>query len=250
MARLTRSDARRPHGDGGCLTGERLLEVAERLFARSGFDATSVRRITAGAGCNLAAVNYHFGSKQQLYESVFRRHFATLRHQRVESVERTMAAGADLEAVLVAFGEAFLEPWVRDSEGRVLIELMDREMADPRLPADLFRREIADPVQAILVRAITTAEPSLSASEAGMCALSIIGQLVHIAHRLRRAEGVGRHHWPAARAPEAVAHIARFSACAVHGFAAGNPGDRRNRSTKRQRLLWAPANRQVKRTSP
>ena len=44
-------------------TKSRLLRVAERLFAEHGFDGVSVRQLTAAAGVNLAAVNYHFGSK-------------------------------------------------------------------------------------------------------------------------------------------------------------------------------------------
>jgi hypothetical protein len=54
-------------------TRERILDVAERLFMENGYEATSMRTITSAAEVNLAAVNYHFGSKEALLCEVFRR---------------------------------------------------------------------------------------------------------------------------------------------------------------------------------
>ena len=54
-------------------TQKRILDAAEELFMQHGFEATSMRMLTTAAGVNLAAVNYHFGSKDALIEAVFRR---------------------------------------------------------------------------------------------------------------------------------------------------------------------------------
>ncbi len=54
-------------------TAERILDTAENLFARKGFSETSLRAITSKADVNLAAVNYHFGSKEALIQAVFER---------------------------------------------------------------------------------------------------------------------------------------------------------------------------------
>ena len=59
-------------------TATRIQDVAERLFVEHGFEATSLRMITQQAEVNLAAVNYHFGSKDALFESVFMRRLAPL----------------------------------------------------------------------------------------------------------------------------------------------------------------------------
>jgi AcrR family transcriptional regulator len=59
-------------------TRERILDVAERLFMENGYEATSMRVITSAAEVNLAAVNYHFGSKEALLREVFRRRLAWL----------------------------------------------------------------------------------------------------------------------------------------------------------------------------
>ena len=58
-------------------TKERILDAAERLFADQGIDSTSLRAVTTAAEVNLAAVNYHFGSKHELYAAVLEHAFAT-----------------------------------------------------------------------------------------------------------------------------------------------------------------------------
>src|SRR5512145_2556330 len=60
-------------------TRQRLLDAAEALFARRGLAGTSVREITEAAGANLAAINYHFRSKENLYIEVFLRRMAQMR---------------------------------------------------------------------------------------------------------------------------------------------------------------------------
>ena len=57
-------------GQANFSTRERILGVAETLFARHGFAGASLRQVTATAKVNLAAVNYHFGSKEGLYRQV------------------------------------------------------------------------------------------------------------------------------------------------------------------------------------
>jgi AcrR family transcriptional regulator len=61
-------NATTPADDGD--TAATLLAVARPLFAQLGYDAASVRAITAAAGANLGAITYHFGSKRALYDRV------------------------------------------------------------------------------------------------------------------------------------------------------------------------------------
>ena len=58
-----------------------ILDAAEYLFSQSGFTQTSMREITARAEVNLASVNYHFGSKKNLIQAVFKRYFDELMPQ-------------------------------------------------------------------------------------------------------------------------------------------------------------------------
>ncbi|MCG9682711.1 TetR family transcriptional regulator [Vibrio sp. Isolate23] len=55
-------------------TKEKILDVAEALFAEHGFNDTSLRTITSKAGVNLASVNYHFGDKKTLVRAVLNRY--------------------------------------------------------------------------------------------------------------------------------------------------------------------------------
>src|SRR6201996_8870198 len=91
-------------------TKERILGAAEVLFARHGFDGASLRQLTAAAGVNLAAVNYHFGSKDRLVEEVFRRRLDELNSRRLKALSRISGnPDTTLEDVLSAFIKPALE---------------------------------------------------------------------------------------------------------------------------------------------
>src|SRR5262245_47872957 len=72
---------------GAVETRNRLLDAAEALFMEHGFEATSLRAITAAADANLAAVNYHFGSKEALFEAVLTRRLDPMNQQRVNLLD-------------------------------------------------------------------------------------------------------------------------------------------------------------------
>lgn len=84
-------------------TVERILDAAETLFAEKGFAETSLRQITGKAQVNLAAVNYHFGSKKSLIQAVFARFLDPFCESLVSKLEQRQAAGMPpltLEALL------------------------------------------------------------------------------------------------------------------------------------------------------
>jgi len=89
-------------------TKDRILAAAEELFAHTGVARTSLRAITALARVNLAAVNYHFGSKEGLVEEVYRRRLEPLNRARLANLDRLekRARKPTLEEVL----EAFMSP--------------------------------------------------------------------------------------------------------------------------------------------
>jgi len=85
-------------------TKQRILDSAESLFARYGFAGASLRQVTASANVNLAAVNYHFGSKENLINEVFRRRLDALNEDRSRALEKVLAQPKyTLEDVLAAF---------------------------------------------------------------------------------------------------------------------------------------------------
>ena len=90
-------------------TKNRILDAAEKLFAEKGLDGTSHRDLTNSAGVNLAAVNYHFGSKQAVLAAVFERRIGPINAERMARLEDAERGGdADLDGILRAFlGPAF-----------------------------------------------------------------------------------------------------------------------------------------------
>ncbi len=117
-------------------TKEKILDTAERLFARSGFHSTSLRTITAEAGVNLAAVNYHFGSKNALIEEVFKRRLKELNGERVSRLEKVRAKAVEqkIRPGLEATIRAFIEPTMlllRSEQGACFITIVARAMMDP-----------------------------------------------------------------------------------------------------------------------
>ncbi len=125
-------------GRGGPETRWRILDAAEALFVEHGLEATSMRMITATAGVNLAAVNYHFGSKENLIQEVFRRRLGELNQRRLAALtrieEEARARGARIKPsqVLEAFFEPSLEMATDQSHGgRIFMQLLGRTYTEP-----------------------------------------------------------------------------------------------------------------------
>lgn len=118
-------------------TRTRILDAAEELFMQHGFESTSMRTLTAKAEANLAAVNYHFGSKDALIEAVFRRRLDPMNTNRIAELDRLEkeAGGRPLspEQIIRAFVGASLR-MIEDSKsgGRNFIRLLGRTYTDPQ----------------------------------------------------------------------------------------------------------------------
>ncbi|HEX4085566.1 MAG TPA: TetR/AcrR family transcriptional regulator [Chthoniobacteraceae bacterium] len=98
-----------PHSSP-CGTKTAILDTAERLFAQHGFEATSLRAITAEAGANLGAVNYHFTSKDGLILAVLRRRFQPVNDHRLRLLGALEAAAGGRPLAVEAILEALLRP--------------------------------------------------------------------------------------------------------------------------------------------
>ena len=117
-------------------TKSRILDAAERLFVEHGFEATSLRQLTAAAGVNLAAVNYHFGSKEELFQAVLTRRLDPMNQERIAllaNLERE-SSGKPISCEKVLF--AMLIPALklaRDERrgGKNFLRLLGRAYADP-----------------------------------------------------------------------------------------------------------------------
>jgi AcrR family transcriptional regulator len=126
---------------------DRILNEAEILFAEKGFHAVTVREITRSAKCNLAAVNYHFGNKENLYLEVFKQRWIP-RAKRVRAAfQKTVSAdnGQEIAEIVHALAHAFLKGPLTDDERLRHAQLMIREMAMPTLARDRLIEEVIQP---------------------------------------------------------------------------------------------------------
>lgn len=156
--------------DNDAPAAARLLAAAETLFARNGVETTSIRQITGLAGVNVASVNYHFGSKNDLAEAVFERAMARATTERLLALERICAA-ADAKGAppdLAAVVSSFVEPYVGDGNEDQGV-LMARFILTHRLAPDDATRRIVDaylnPLAQAYVKAFQRACPNAGSKE-------------------------------------------------------------------------------------
>lgn len=86
---------------------ERILDVAEELFAIHGYDGVTLRQIARGAGVDVALANYHFGKKLDLFQAVFDRRAVEVNQARLDALRNCQAnagpEGPPLEEIIGAF---------------------------------------------------------------------------------------------------------------------------------------------------
>jgi AcrR family transcriptional regulator len=116
-------------------TRQRILDVAELQFAEHGYAGTSLRGIIAAAHVNLAAVHYHFRSKEALLEAVVLRRAGPLNDERLCRLDGLEAEAGDSGVPLEGIIEAFIGPPIRlvftnGGEGRIFGKLVGRLYAE------------------------------------------------------------------------------------------------------------------------
>lgn len=151
-------------------TKARILDAAERLFADKGFDATSLRMITAEAAVNLAAVNYHFGSKAGLLEAVFRRRVEPLNLERLRLLTELRLRHGEGACPVDAILRTFIGPALRVSQdpgkgGAVFTRLLGRSYAEPNEQIRSFMPELYQDVKLHYGEALGEALPQLEAAD-------------------------------------------------------------------------------------
>ncbi len=221
MATTDQKDATEDSAKG---VRERLLDAAEGLFAERGFEGTSIRELAAAADGNIASVNYYFGSKEKLYEEVFRRHLLPMRDVRIASIDRVMSESGGrpkLEDLLKSFANAFIEPLADETKAARFMKLMGREMVDSYLPSDVFAEEMAIPTLKAIQSALLKACPGLDESRAMLVVYSIVGQLLHAVHIRPMLEQACDAQMPKYELSRIVDHIVAFSAAGIRAYAEG-----------------------------
>ena len=160
-------------------TKDRILEVAERLFAERGIAGTSLRAVTAEAGANVAAVHYHFGSKEDLTRAVVLRRAEPVNAERLRRLDAIEAeAGPDgpgVESILEAFFRAPVRLWAEG--GETAASFLLHEPVDRIQPLVM---EVMGEVARRFLAALARALPHLPPQEVAERFQLVIGVLIHV----------------------------------------------------------------------
>lgn len=202
-------------------TRERILDAAERLFAEHGFAGTSHRQITAEAGVNLAAVNYHFGSKDELFLAAVLRRLEPVNRRRLEMLEEAEAKSDPprLEEVARAFAEPVVRAGAEEGEDEVLGRLMARAVGEPGGWAEKILPVAFGAVAARFIGALERALPGVKRQDLlwGLVfSAGVLSQYVLMGDVLRRVAGAG-----AAPPEQVVERMVDFIAAGWRALEAG-----------------------------
>ena len=164
------------------VTKDKILDAAEALFMEHGFEATSLRAITAAAPANLASVNYHFGSKEVLFQAVLTRRLDPMNQERLdlltklehESQPSPLPCDRILSAMFIPALKLARDP---ARGGKNFLRLLGRAYADP---APFIRKFLAEQYATMIERfktAFARALPELPKKELSWRLHFIMGAL-------------------------------------------------------------------------
>ena len=166
-------------------TRERILDVTEHLFAASGFVSTSLRDITNEAGVNLAAVNYHFGSKEALLVAILERRIRPVNERRLALLDKlesqTANGGPTLEQIVTAFvSPPFQSAVIGGIRHREILKLVGQlhSQVNPE-----FRRLFIQQFEEVRIRftaSFQRALPDIDPEEVGRRVMYVVGAMIYI----------------------------------------------------------------------
>ena len=151
-------------------TRSRILDVAEELFGERGLDRVSIRAITRQAKVNLAAINYHFGSKDDLIAAVFERRVVPVNEARLAALDRVEKSAGKRVPKLEAILEAFIRPALQSSlkaskGGTAFSKLFGRCLSEPSPEVEALLKSQFEPLVERMESVLMKALPYLSRAD-------------------------------------------------------------------------------------
>jgi len=166
----------------GIKSSEKLLKAATKVFAEKGYQNTTVAEICKRAGSNIAAVNYHFGSKDELYATVWKRAFEEAMN--VYPPDGGIPADAPAEQRLYALIHSHLHRVLDDGKLGCSGQILLREMADNTEDIQHIHRDVIAPLRERtreIIRELLG--PSATEQSLSFCELSVVHQFIALGFR-------------------------------------------------------------------
>ena len=161
-------------------TKERILDAAEQLFAEFGFSGTSLRAVTSSAGVNLAAVNYHFGSKQALLHAALGRRIAPVNEERLKWLERLETEAGERPLGVREILHSLFAPALGALPESVARGIAGRIYAEPPSVAGPLMHELFAEVTGRYLAALERALPEVAPLEIRWRFNFVIGAMVQV----------------------------------------------------------------------
>jgi len=212
---------------------ERLLDAAEQLFAARGFGEVSVRELAAAAEVNVAAVNYHFQGKENLFHEAILRRFAGQRDRTLNGLRGLLEQSEGrprVDAVIRVLVSEYLDGALSNN----FLTMVTREMHSGKRTTDVeFFKEMVAPVFQAISQALIAARPHLLQEDLNWIIASIVGQIHHFIMRRIKFESCGDTpevreimlkafpilaHDKDTYVRQVADHITRFSTAAIDGL--------------------------------
>jgi AcrR family transcriptional regulator len=195
----------------------RLLDAAEKLFCEKGFERTSVRELTAEAGCNLAAINYYFGGKEKLYTEMFRRQFEKMIQENIGIIERIMSAPEPtVEKLTRAIVTPAIHRVIQNEPNSRVLRMLVREVLNKQIDPEFVARDIKERLFDRLGGAIKQLVPGLpdNKDQLTLVVCSFDGVLLHpflfIEMYMKMIPGL--------TAEQLIEHMVKFIVSAIRGY--------------------------------
>lgn len=164
---------------------QRVLEAAEELFAKHGFDAVSIRDITKHCGANVAAINYHFGGREKLVAEVMLRYIEPINEERMARLENARQKWGGKAIPVEELVDAFVRPLVtrvKKSElsERLFYKLCGRVFSEHIDSLPLAVEAHFEPVLSRFYKALGTSIPELSREELVWRFHFMVGAMIYL----------------------------------------------------------------------
>ena len=158
-------------------TKQKILDTAERLFAENGYAATSLRHIIAEAGVNLAAIHYHFGSKQDLLDQLIIRKAGPMNERRLRLLDQFEAEAAPAPPQVEKIMEALITPAILMEKSPEFVKLIGRMLAEGLMP-EIAQRHF-QPTLARFMSSLQKALPGVAEKVLRWKMRFVIGSMAH-----------------------------------------------------------------------
>ncbi len=166
-------------------TKTEILNAAERLFAEKGYDGTAIREITRAANVNVAAIHYHYGTKEEVLRGVTDRIVGPLNSRRFELLDIALDNAQPHPPSIESILDAFIRPDIETLQqlhkrGPTVAHFLGRTYMDPTPWIQQMGQEQFAEAQTRFFPVLATALADLSFEEIGWRMYRVTAVLIHL----------------------------------------------------------------------